>query len=91
MDKRRRIKPLSRISTEAWRFDQPEAERKKRGEKRWSFEVFGPSWSDAQVLGTVLRSLGRSWVIHWDLDAEGNASSDVDLDGNDSGGFRRSI
>ena len=33
----------------------------------------------------VLRSSGRSWVIHWDLDAEGNASSDVDLDGNDSG------
>ena len=68
-----RIKPQSRVSTEAWRFDNPKAEPAER----WSFMMFGPSWRDERVIGTVVRSSGRSWIINWDLD-EDNSSIQAD-------------
>ena len=44
----KRIKIGSRISTEAWRFDQTKVDS-----DHWSFKQFGETWQDARLYGTV--------------------------------------
>ena len=45
----KRIRISSRVSTEAWRFDQT-----KIDVDRWSYKIFGELWRDARIIGTVI-------------------------------------
>ena len=60
-----RIKKGSRVSTEAWRFDQTKIEV-----DRWSYKNFGETWQDARIFGTVVDKSGQKWKIKWDIDGE---------------------
>lgn len=66
-----RIKPHSRVSSEAWRFDVQRAEYTAR----WSYSVFGASWRDARIIGTVVRMSGNMWIINWDLDGDNSTNA----------------
>ena len=57
-----RIKVGSRVSTEAWRFDQKSAELKDR----WSYLQFGELWMDARIVGTVEGKTGNRWLVKWE-------------------------
>ena len=62
-----RIAVGSRVSTEAWRFDQKEHKHKE--EDRWSYSHFQGKWRDARVYGTVeSRGGGDKWEVLWDID-----------------------
>ena len=61
-----RIKIGSRVSTEAWRFDQKVDNLKDR----WSYIHFGKVWRDARVLGSVKDKSGNRWLVQWDIDQE---------------------
>ena len=49
-----RIKVGSRVSTEAWTFDNKNVEL----EERWSFTQFGEQYLDARCYGTVIGKEG---------------------------------
>lgn len=61
----KRIKIGSRVSTEAWRFDQT-----KEDSDRWSLKQFGETWQDARLYGTVVETAGEKWKIKWEIDGE---------------------
>lgn len=64
----KRIKVNSRVSTEAWRFDQIQANDVDTN--RWSYMHFGEGWRDARVYGIVKEKSGQKWRIKWDIDGE---------------------
>ena len=59
----RRITIDSRVSTEAWCFD----DIKKKEEERWSFPVFGEDYKNARVYGTVTGRSGQKFKVKWDV------------------------
>ena len=59
-----RIKVGSRVSTEAWRFDNKNVEL----EERWSFTQFGEQYLDARCYGTVIGKKGEKWNVEWKID-----------------------
>ena len=61
----KRIKIGSRLSTEAWRFDQTKVDS-----DHWSFKQFGETWQDARLYGTVVEKAGEKWKIKWEIDGE---------------------
>lgn len=63
----KRIRIGSRVSTEAWRFDNAKC---LRAEDRWSFSKFGEKWPDARVFGTVTGRSGQKFDVKWDIDGE---------------------
>ena len=65
-----RIKVSSRVSTEAWRFDNKSVEV---DEQRWSFIQFREDWKNARVFGTVQSKSGDRWIVKWDIDGEENS------------------
>ena len=66
-NKMRRITIGSRVSTEAWRFDDSKC---KNVMDRWSYGKFGDNWQNARVFGKVVGSLGQKLQIQWDIDNE---------------------
>ena len=59
-----RINIDSQVSTECRRFDKSSKE-----EERWSFHVFGNTWRDERLHGTVTgRNGGDKWVVRWGVD-----------------------
>ena len=50
----KRIRIGSRVSTEAWRFEQT-----KIDVDRWSYKKFGELWRDARIVGTVIEQSGE--------------------------------
>ena len=61
-----RIKIGSRVSTEAWRFDQ----NCEKESDRWSFKHFGVDWRDARAFGVVVGRSSQKFLIKWDIDGD---------------------
>lgn len=57
-----RIKPMTRVSTEAWRFDDLRLDIRDR----WSFGQFGDNHMNTRVFGTVQKKCGGMWKVVWD-------------------------
>ena len=67
ISKMSRIKLGSRVSTEAWRFDQKNVNKL---EDRWSYLHFKSLWRDARLFGTVKGKSGNRWLVQWDIDQQ---------------------
>ena len=51
------------MPTKAWQCDWLGSDTKDK----WSFSVFGDSWQDAWIYGTVTEKMNSSkWVVSWD-------------------------
>ena len=61
-----RIKIGSRVSTEAWRFDQ----NCEKESDLWSFKHFGVDWRDARAFGVVVGRISQKFLIKWDIDGD---------------------
>ena len=61
----KRIRIGSRVSNEAWRFEQT-----KIDVDRWSYKKFGELWRDARIVGTVIEQSGGKWKVKLDIDGE---------------------
>ena len=64
---RKKIRPNTKVSTEAWRFDDMKMEK----QKRWSYNVFGEQHMDARVMGKAIKKEGMEWIALWE-DGETN-------------------
>ena len=59
---RKKIRPNTKVSTEAWRFDDMKMEK----QKRWSYKVFGEQHLDARVMGKTIKKEGMKWSVLWE-------------------------
>ena len=66
----KRIKVGSRVSTEAWQCDAQPITSACKEEDRWSYMMFGRTWRDERVIGTVEERNGDMWTIKFDVDGQ---------------------